>query len=113
MTFPPRLQVRQYPGGVSVGDYPRAHAGHGAELAASGGWHDLPGYATGATPHGKRVLVPAVYFQFPYLSRDEYQLGLRAGLLDATYPVDYVDYLRTVEDVSCPMSGITRFAWSR
>ena len=99
MTFPPRLQVRQYPGGVSVGDYPRAHAGHGAELAASGGWHDLPGYATGATPHGKRALVPAVYFQFPYLSRDQYELGLRAGLLDATYPVDYVDYLRTVEDV--------------
>jgi hypothetical protein len=56
-------------------------------------------YATGATAHGKRALVPAPYLQFPYLPRDQYELGLETGLLDATYPLDYTDYLRTVEDV--------------
>ena len=62
-------------------------------------WPDLADYATGATSRGKRALAPAAYLQFPYLPRDEYELGLKAGLLDATYPLDYTDYLRTVEDV--------------
>jgi len=84
---------------VSVGDYSGAHAGRGAEPIASDRWHDLVGYATGATPHGKRALVPAAYLQFPYLPRDQYELGLDAGLLDATYPLDYADYRRMVEDV--------------
>jgi hypothetical protein len=84
---------------MSVGDHSGAHAGQGAEPVASGRWHDLAGYATGATSYGKRALVPAAYLQFPYLPRDQYELGLEAGLLDATYPLGYVDYLRTVEDV--------------
>lgn len=86
-------------GVVSVGDYPAGRAGQGAESAAPDRWHDLVGYVTSATPHGKRALVPAAYFQFPYLSRDQYKRGLDAGLLDATYPLDYADYRRTVEDV--------------
>lgn len=58
-------------------------------------------YATGATARGKQALVPAAWLQFPFLPRDQYELGWEAGLLDATYPLDYADYLRTVEDVLC------------
>lgn len=77
------------------GTHPRS----GATPAVPGQWPEFPGYPTAATPHAKRALVPADYLQFPYLPRHQYKLGLETGLLDATYPLDYTDYLRTVEDV--------------
>lgn len=84
---------------MSLDDYLYMRAGEGPTPAVSGQWRGFADYATGATPRGKRALVPAACLQFPYLPRDQYELGLEAGLLDATYPLDYADYLRTVEDV--------------
>jgi hypothetical protein len=56
-------------------------------------------HPTAATPRGKPALLTGrnIILQFPYLPRHEYARGLAAGLLDATYPLDYEDYLRTAE----------------
>jgi hypothetical protein len=84
---------------MSFDDHPKARAGEDLNPAWSGQSRGFSGYAAGATAHSKRALVPAAWLQFPYLTRDQYELGLEAELLDATYPLDYTDYLRTVEDV--------------
>jgi Plasmid pRiA4b ORF-3-like protein/SEC-C motif len=84
---------------MSFNDYLDRQTGDDLNPAGSGQWRGFSGYATGATARSKQALVPAAWLQFPYLPRDQYELGLEAGLLDATYPLNYTDYLRTVEDV--------------
>src|SRR5690242_10028213 len=93
------LRPRWQPRGMAFNDYLDGQTGDDLNPAGSGQWRGFSGYATGATARSKQALVPAAWLQFPYLPRDQYELGLEAGLLDATYPLDYTDYLRTVEDV--------------
>lgn len=84
---------------MSFNDYLDRQTGNDLKAAGAEQWRGFSGYATGATARSKQALVPAAWLQFPYLRRDQYELGLKAALLDATYPLDYTDYLRTVEDV--------------
>jgi hypothetical protein len=86
---------------MSFNDYLDRQTGDDLKPAGAEQWRGFSGYATGATARSKQALVPAAWLQFPYLRRDQYELGLEAGLLDTTYPLDYTDYLRTVEDVLC------------
>lgn len=98
---------------MSFNDYLDRRTGDDLNPAGSGQWRGFSGYATGATARSKKALVPAAWLQFPYLRRDQYELGLEAGCWMPPTRLSTPTTPGRSRTCSARMSESTRYALSR